>query len=90
MDSNTFPALDASADAPPHDEWCTKLLSGLPVEERAEDKACLCKFVMTIRADEDMKILKSIKDAPDLSAARKTLDVRVVQNLLVALMPSGR
>ena len=41
-------------------------------------------------ADEDMKILKSIKDAPDLSAARKTLDMRVVQNLLVALMPSGR
>ena len=88
MDSNTFPALDASADAPPHDEYCARLLAKMPAE--LQEKGCFCQIFTTVRADEDIRIEKAINEAPDLAAAKKALQTRTVQNLLVALMPSGR
>ena len=86
--NETYPALDASADTAPHDEWCVKYLEKMPADLR--EKGCFCQIFATIRADECMAVERIFAEAPDIAAAKKAMTPRILQHLMVALLPRDK
>jgi len=79
------PALDASADEAPHDEWCSKLMAKVPPEQRGG--TCLCQAFASVRAAELLEVGKILHSGPDLATARTAVTTRLLQHMMVALLP---